>query len=132
MTLHQAQWDQELEEQTNREIEDGRRAAAAVHRQAVGDGVATDGSRLFFVPASTGLPCNHGHNSNIERQQYADVLDSVSAHKRWQQSHHQQQRSHHRSRQLVPSKGALLALSYMLTTSVTTSVVEFSTICVHR
>jgi hypothetical protein len=53
-----------------------------VHRQAVGDRVATDGSQLFFVPASTGLPRNHGHNSNIERQQYTDVLDSASARKK--------------------------------------------------
>jgi hypothetical protein len=81
MTPHQAQRDQKFEEQTNREIEDGRRAAS-VHRQAVGDGVATDGSQLFFVPASTDLPPNHGHNPTIERQQYTDVLDSASAGKK--------------------------------------------------
>jgi hypothetical protein len=53
---------------------DGQRAAVA-HRQAVGDGVATDGS-LLFVRHTTGLPRNYGDNSNIGRARYAAVLDS--------------------------------------------------------
>jgi hypothetical protein len=74
MTPHQAERDQEFKEQTEREIVDGQRAAVA-HRQAVGDGVATDGS-LLFVRHTTGLPCNYGDNSNIGRARYAAVLDS--------------------------------------------------------
>jgi hypothetical protein len=59
------------EHNPTREKEDGR--------------VATDGNQLFFVPASAGLPRNHGHNSNIERQQYGDDLDSASAQKKLRQ-----------------------------------------------
>ena len=75
MTSHQAQRDQEFKEQTDREIEDGQRAAAA-HRQAAGDGVAKDGSLLFVRHSTGGLPCNYGDNSNVGRQLYAKVLDS--------------------------------------------------------
>jgi hypothetical protein len=39
MTPHQARRDKEFKEQTDKEIEDGQRAAAA-HRQVAGDGVA--------------------------------------------------------------------------------------------
>jgi hypothetical protein len=71
MTPHQARRDKEFKEQTDKEIEDGQRAAAA-HRQVAGDGVATDGS-LLFVRHSTGLRLNYGDNSNIGRKLYADV-----------------------------------------------------------
>jgi hypothetical protein len=55
--------------------EDGQQAAAS-HRQAAGDGVATNGS-LSFVRRPTGLRRNHGDNSNIVgRERYAAVLDS--------------------------------------------------------
>jgi hypothetical protein len=58
------------------------RIPQAFYEKTEGDGMAMDGSRLFFVPASAGLPRDHGHNSNIERQQYADVLDLASTRKK--------------------------------------------------
>jgi len=73
MTPRQAQRDQEFKEEADKEIEDGRQAAAS-HRQAVGDGVATDGS-VLFVRHSTGLRRNYGDNSNVGRQLYRKVLD---------------------------------------------------------
>jgi hypothetical protein len=76
MTPHQARRDQEFKEQTEKEIEDGRRAAAT-HRQATGDGVATDGSRLFVRRPTGSLPRNYGDNSNIGRERYAATLDSA-------------------------------------------------------
>jgi hypothetical protein len=114
MTPQQKQRDQELKEETDREIEDEQRAAAALF-QGAGDGVATDGS-LLFVSRQNGLRRNYGDNSNIGRQQYAEALDSEQP----------------TAKKPPPSKVALLALSYSLTTSVTTSVFEFSTICVHK
>jgi hypothetical protein len=82
MTPHQAQRDQEFKEQMDRETEDGRRAAAA-RRQANGDGVANDGSRLFVCTTTTGLQRNYGDNSNIGRQRYAaEILDPASARKK--------------------------------------------------
>ncbi len=75
MTPQQAQRDRALKAQTDKEVEDGQRAAAA-HHQAVGDGVGTDGS-VLFVHHSTGLPRNYGDNSNIGRKQYAATLDSA-------------------------------------------------------
>ena len=77
MTPQQAQRDRALKAQTDKEVEDGQRAAAA-HRQAVGDGVGTDGS-LLFVHHSTGLRRNYGDNSNIGRKRYAATLDSALA-----------------------------------------------------
>ena len=74
MTPQQAQRDQELKEQTDRETEDGRRAAAEL-RQVAGGGVAMDGSPSF-VSRPTGLRRNCGDNSNIGRHQHAEVLDS--------------------------------------------------------
>lgn len=131
MTPRQAQWDQEFKEEADKEIEDGRQAAAS-HRQAVGDGVATDGS-VLFVRHSTGLRRNYGDNqatptldanyivrfwiSQHRSSQHRSSQHGSSQHKRSQhersQHHQQQRRSHHRrqsslhQQQLVPSKGAL-------------------------
>jgi hypothetical protein len=74
MTPLQAHRDQELKEQTDREIEEGRRAAAALC-QVAGDGVETDDS-LLFVSRPAGLRRNYVDNSNIGRKQYTEVLDS--------------------------------------------------------
>ena len=126
MTSHQAQRDQEFKEQTDREIEDRQRAAAA-HRQAAGDGVAKEGSLLFVRHSTGGLPCNYGDNSNVGRQLYMQrfwIQNESSRHERT--TRHRRQ-----SRQLVPSMGALwVALPCKLITAATTHVVKFSTICV--
>jgi hypothetical protein len=75
MTSEQVRRDQELMEDVDKEIQD-RQRAAAVHRQAAGDAVGTDGTRLY-VHHPPGLPRNHGHNSSIERARYAALLDDV-------------------------------------------------------
>ncbi len=70
-----------------------------------------------------------GRNKRSRHQLQRSPQHKRTSHVRSRRPQHD--RGHHWQK-LVPSKGANLALAYRLTTSVTTSVVEFSTICVHK